>query len=104
MDIGVSPGWLWTQRREGATPLASIPRLRGLQELVALLPVARAELVRLQRVQRPQHFVDVAADAQVVHRREADDPLGIHDERRTERHAFLLVEDAERRRQLALDV
>ena len=38
----------------------------ALQGRFALLPVARAELVGLQRVEHAQHLVDVAADVQVV--------------------------------------
>src|SRR5262245_54169106 len=36
--------------------------LGGLQDLVALLPVAGAELVGLQGVEHAQHFLRVAAD------------------------------------------
>src|SRR5512134_1345946 len=90
--------------REGAhAPSAALGSGR-LQELVALVPVAGAELVRLEGVQRAQHLLDIAADAQVVHRREPDDAVGVDDERRAQRHAFLPVENAERRRELALDI
>src|SRR5579863_8997522 len=82
-------------------PLARSGRLK---RLFALLPVAGAELVGLQRVEDAQHLLWIAADAEVVHRGEADDALGIDDEGRPERYALVLVEDAERGRELALDV
>src|SRR5882724_8733104 len=78
--------------------------LGGLQDVVALLPVAGAELVGLQAVEHAQHFLRVAADRQVVDRHEADDALRIDDEGDAQRHALGLVEHAERLRQLALDV
>src|SRR6185295_20115021 len=46
--------------------------LRRHQRGLALLPVAGAELVRLQRVQDAQDLVHVAADGEVVHRSPAD--------------------------------
>ena len=39
------------------------------ERLLALLPVAGAELVGLESVEHAEHLVDVAADAQVVHAR-----------------------------------
>src|SRR3546814_18751934 len=48
--------------------------LRGLQDAFALLPVAGAEFVGLQGVEHAQHFLRVAADAEVVHRHEAARP------------------------------
>src|SRR6266851_4613660 len=76
----------------------------GLQDVVALLPVAGAELVGLQCVEHAQHFLRIAADREVVHRHEADDALGIDDEGGAQAHAFGLVEDAERLGELALEV
>src|SRR5882757_6417284 len=76
----------------------------GLQDVVALLPVAGAELVGLQCVEHAQHFLRVAADREVVHRHEADDTLGIDDEGGAQAHAFALVEDAQRLGKLALEV
>src|SRR5262245_42738554 len=58
------------------------PRSGRLQGLLARLPVARAELVRLQSIQDAQHLVHTATDRQVVHRDVADDPLRVDDERR----------------------
>src|SRR5262249_6092267 len=78
--------------------------LRGLQDRLALLPVAGAKLVGLQRVEHAQDLLRVAADAEVVDRHEADHALGIDDEGGAQRDALLLVEDAERARQPALDV
>src|SRR3954470_132980 len=75
-----------------------------LKRVLALLPVAGAQLVGLQGVQNAQDFLRVAADRQVIDRSEADDALGIDDEGGAECHAFGLVEDAELGAQLALDV
>src|SRR4029450_9779968 len=41
--------------------------LRGLQDVVALLPVAGAEFVGLQRIQHAQHFLRIAGDREVGH-------------------------------------
>ena len=68
----------------------------GLERLFALLPVARAQLVGLQRVEHAQHFFRVAADGQVGHVDEADHAFRIDDEGRALRNARVLVEDAER--------
>src|SRR5580704_1480052 len=76
----------------------------GLQDVVALLPVAGAELVGLQRIEHAQHFLRLAADREVVHRHEADDAIGIDDEGGAQADAFGLVEDAERLGKLALEV
>src|SRR6185503_13306473 len=73
-----------------------------LQELFALLPVARAELVGLQRVERAQHLVDIAADVHVDHRDKADDAVGVDDEGGAQRHAFLALEHAEGAGQLEI--
>src|SRR5579883_292398 len=76
----------------------------GLQDLFAPLPVAGAKLVGLQRVEHAQNFLRVAADREVVDRHEADDALRIDDEGRAQADALALVEDAERGRELALEV
>src|SRR3546814_5772737 len=78
--------------------------LRGLQDVFALLPVAGAEFVGLQGVEHAQHFLRVAADAEVVHRHEADDALRVDDEGGAQRDALGLVEHAEVLAQLTLDV
>src|SRR3954454_12410071 len=57
---------------------------RGVEGLVAALPIARGQFARLQRVERTQHFVDVAADRQIVNAGEADDAFGIDDEGRAQ--------------------
>src|SRR5215469_1720924 len=75
-----------------------------LQGLFALLPVARAELVGLQRIEHAQHFLGAAADAQVGDVDEADDALRVDDVSGALRDTGPGVEDAERTRQLALDV
>src|SRR5882757_1261769 len=76
----------------------------GFEDVVALLPVAGAELVGLQGVEHAQHFLRIAADREVVHRHEADDALGIDDEGGAQADALVLVEDAERCRKLALEI
>src|SRR5262245_26641250 len=43
----------------------------GRERRLALLPVARAELVRLQRIEGTQDLVHVATHGEVVHRHEA---------------------------------
>src|SRR5216684_5384321 len=90
--------------RSFRTSMDMASSLRGLQDVVALLPVAGAELVGLQRIEHAQHFLRVAADREVVHRHEADDAIGIDDEGGAEANAFSLVEDAERLGELALEV
>src|ERR1044072_4831759 len=52
--------------RSFRTSIDMVASLCGLQDLVALLPVAGAQLVGLQRIQHAQHFLRIAAD------READ--------------------------------
>src|SRR2546429_5747210 len=68
-----------------------------LQGLFALLPVAGAQLVGLQRIEHAEHLLGAAADVEVGDVDEADDPLRIHDEGRALRHAGLGVEDADRK-------
>src|SRR5512132_2582305 len=80
------------------------PRSCGFQNVFALLPVAGAQLVRLQSIEDTQHFLRVTADIEIIHRDEADDPLRIDDERRAQTHALALVEDAQSHAQLSLDV
>src|SRR5690606_26501603 len=52
-------------------------RLCRFQRVVAFVPVALAQLVRLQRIQNTQDFGHVAADFQVVHGNVADHALRI---------------------------
>src|ERR1700733_1291111 len=75
-----------------------------LQRRVALLPVARAELIGLQRIEHAQNFIWTAADVEVGHVHEADDALRIDDVGRPLRNTGFGIEDPERVRQLALDV
>src|SRR5207344_473938 len=79
-------------------------RSRCLQELIALLPVARAQFVGLERVEHPQHLLGITSDVQVVNGRESDYALRVDDEGGAQCHAFLLVENAERLVQFTLDV
>src|SRR5262252_1570005 len=48
-----------------------------LQGLFALLPIAGAELIGLQRIEHPQHFLGTAPDAEVGDVDEADDVLRV---------------------------
>ena len=63
----------------------------------ALLPVAGAQLVRLQRVEHAHHFLDITADAEIGDHDEADDALRIDDEGRALRNAFVRIQNAKRR-------
>src|SRR5215212_4254255 len=81
-----------------------VASLRGLQDLFALLPVAGAKLVGLQRIKHAQHFLRIAADREIVHRHEADDAVRIDDEGGAQADALALVEDAQLLGQLTLDV
>src|SRR5690606_5481721 len=67
----------------------------GFQRFLALLPVARAQFVGLQRVEHAQYFLRIAADAAISDVREADHALRIDQEGRALGDA-LLVHDAER--------
>src|SRR5690606_4954185 len=75
-----------------------------LEYFLAILPVAGAELVGLQGVEHAQDFLRIAADAEVVHRHEADDAFRVHDEGGAQADAFRLVQDAELLAELTLDV
>src|SRR5581483_11686392 len=79
-------------------------RLGRNQSWLALLPIAGAEFVGLQRVQYAQDFLDVAAYRQVGDRYKADDPVWINDKSGSLRHAFLGIENAQCGGQLALDI
>src|SRR5277367_6772022 len=57
--------------------------------------VARAELIGLQAVEDAQDLFRVAADVEVVHAHVLDRAFGIDDEGRAQRHAFVLVTNAE---------
>src|SRR5580658_3973857 len=76
----------------------------GLEGVVALLPVAGAQFIGLQRIEHAQDFLRAPADAQVRDVHEADHAFGVDDVSGALRHARLRVENAERRRQLALQV
>src|SRR5580698_32401 len=94
------------RRSESVRPVISTESvgLGSLQSVLALLPVAGAELVGLQRVQHADHFLRVTADVEIGDVDETDDTLRVHDVRRTLCHARFRIEDAEAGRQLALQV
>src|SRR3984957_8276017 len=66
------------------------------QRLFTLLPIARAQFVRLQPIQPSQYFLRIAADAAFRHVRKTDDAVRIDEERRALRHALFRIENAER--------
>src|SRR6185437_589780 len=104
MVIEQSP---WVRGRSGEAGQAAPPLSAGsgsLEGVLALLPVAGTELVGLQRVEHAQHFLRIAADAEIVRRSEADHALRIDDEGGAQRNPFLLVENAEGAAELAPDV
>src|SRR5436190_24050660 len=73
-------------------------RYRGLsrsERLTADRAIARAELVGLQAVEDAQHLLGIAADVEVVDADVLDRVVGIDDERRAQRNAFVLVADSE---------
>src|SRR4029453_4547355 len=90
--------------RSFRTSIDMIASLGGLQDVIALLPVAGAKLVCLQGIEHAQYFLRIAADRQVVDRHEADDALGIDDEGGAQADALGLVENAQLLGELALDV
>ena len=53
---------------------------RFAERLVALLPIARAKLIGLQRVENAQHLGRVTPDRKIVHAGETDDAFGIDQE------------------------
>ena len=61
---------------------------RRAQHLFTLRPIARAKLVRLERVEDPQRLLRVAAHVQAVDRHVLDDVVGIDDEGCAERDAL----------------
>src|SRR5690349_18967862 len=61
---------------------------------LTLLPVARAELVGLERVKHSKNFIYVASHAEIIYRHVANDVIGIDDEGRALADAFVRVEDA----------
>src|SRR5271165_282038 len=78
--------------------------LLDVDRLLALLPVAGAELVGLQRIQHTQNLRRVAADREIGDVNKADDALRVHEEGGALRHTGLEIEDAELLADFALDV
>src|SRR5262249_49807151 len=70
---------------------------RFAQGLFALLPVAGAKLIGLQRVEHAQSLIHAPPDRQIITRHPSDDAFGIDDECRAQRHALFLVKDSQRR-------
>src|SRR6516165_3775709 len=75
-----------------------------LEGLFALLPVARAQLIGLQRIEDAQHFLRASADIKVGDVHEAHDALRIDDEGGTLRNPGLGIENTQCAGELALDV
>src|SRR5258706_79014 len=69
---------VWRRARQSGSP----------EELVALLPVARAQFVGLQRIEHAQDFLGIAAHAHVVDRHETDYAFRVDDERGAKGDAF----------------
>src|SRR5215470_2676105 len=92
---GGSAGCPWPRREWWPAALPGRPS-RRLQGGLARLPAARAELAGLKGIEHAEHLIDVPSHREVVHAHEADDALGIDDERRPQGNTLLLVEDAER--------
>src|SRR5689334_14694008 len=78
--------------------LEELGRLLGIDGVLALRPVGRADLAGLRRllgrVERPQDLVHVAADVEEVHRLALDDAVRVDQEHAAERDALGLVEHA----------
>src|SRR5258705_1844075 len=83
---------------------SSASKSRNLQRGLARLPVARAKLAGLERIEHAYHLVHVATDREIVDAGPADDALRIHDEGGPQRDSLAPVQDAERGRELALGV
>src|SRR6516162_710132 len=71
----------------------SLEQFTGVDRRVALTPVARTQLVGLQRIQHPQHLFDVASHRPRRRRHELDLVVGVDDEGHAVRDA-LVVEHA----------
>src|SRR3546814_2720394 len=69
---------------------------RGLQNFLALLPVAGAQFVRLKRIGHAKRFLRVAALVETVHRHMLDHIVRIDDEGGAISDAFILGDDAKR--------
>src|SRR5690348_15477615 len=74
------------------------------QGFLTLLPIAGAELVRLQRIEHTQHLLRAAANVEIGDVHETDDALRVHDVRGPLRDACLRIQYAEAARELPLDV
>src|SRR5947208_484137 len=83
--------------RRARSDSTALMMLRRSQRLLARAPVARAKLVALQRIESANHFVDVAADRQIVRVHPADDAVRIDDVRHAQRGAGLGMQDSELR-------
>src|SRR5581483_8340398 len=93
-----------TYLRSGSVTWQSPSELRQLQSLFTLLPVARAELIRLQGIQYAKHFLWIASDRKVSHINESNDSIWIHNKCGPLCDSFLRIENAELLSQFALDV
>src|SRR3546814_8546263 len=69
---------------------------RGLQNFLALLPVAGAQFVRLKRIEHAKRFLRVAALVETVHRHMLDHIVRIDDEGGAISDACILGDDAKR--------
>ena len=76
----------------------------SFEGLFALLPVAGAEFVGLQRIQNTKNFLRIASDGKIVDGNKADDVLGIDDEGGALSDAFLRIENAQLFAEFALNI
>src|SRR5688500_10990632 len=74
----------WSGRPARSSSSVIVIGSGGLQRVLALLPVAGAELVGLQRVEHAQDLLRVAADVQAVDRDELDDTVRVDQEGRAQ--------------------
>ena len=88
----------WNRRQRCAAVDNSVQLIRSgsgqIDRCVALLPVARAQLIGLQCIEHAQHFLRVTADAAGSHVGELDDPVWINQERGASGDPFFLIKDA----------
>ena len=65
--------------------------------LLALLPIAGAEFVRLQAIEHTPRLIHIPADREVIDRSPADDPFRVYDEGGPQRNPCRLVQNPQRR-------
>src|SRR3954452_6333524 len=79
-------------------------QLTDNQRLLALLPVAGAKLIALQRIENAQDLIGIAANRALRHVNETDHIVRVDDECRALRDAGRRVENTQLLTEVALDV